>query len=48
MDVWECIDVAANGSDGKPVVPADNQPTRPRRRGKTVAEIVADRLRKDQ
>jgi hypothetical protein len=49
MDVWECIDVATNGSDGKPVVPADNKPKlRQSPRAHTVAQIVAGRLGKEQ
>jgi hypothetical protein len=49
MDVWECIDVATSGSDGQPAVHPDNEPVKPRpKRAKTVAEVVAERLRKEQ
>ena len=49
MTVDECIDVATSGSDGKPVVTPDYEPPAPRPpRPKTVAEIVAERLGKEQ
>lgn len=48
MDVWECINVAESGKDGKPVVRPDNEPRSKPSRAQTVARAVTERLRKEQ